>query len=173
MTRLPLQGASTPTDVERGFDLHLPLQGNEMDLALDVYRQMLAEGCTPNLVTYNTLIDVYVSGFRPLNRTPALLEACGRHLCWHAMHASTASLLPHSFYRTTFPRLQGKTGAWEEAIAVLDALEAQGIEPEIRTYNTGEAGVCTGVHCDASALHQLAAKQRPSWPLCVHSVLLC
>ena len=31
-----------------------------MDLALDVYRQMLAEGCTPNLVTYNTLIDVYV-----------------------------------------------------------------------------------------------------------------
>ena len=33
--------------------------------------------------------------------------------------------------------MQGKTGAWEEAIAVLDALEAQGIEPEIRTYNTG------------------------------------
>ena len=53
---------------------------------------MLAEGCTPNLVTYNTLIDVY-----------------------------------------------GKTGAWEEAVAVLDALEAQGIDPEIRTYNTGEA----------------------------------
>lgn len=24
---------------------------NEMDLALDVYRQMLNEGCTPNLVT--------------------------------------------------------------------------------------------------------------------------
>ena len=35
------------------------LPGNELDLALDVYRQMLAEGCTPNLVTYNTLIDVY------------------------------------------------------------------------------------------------------------------
>ena len=67
--------------------------GNELDLALDVYRQMLAEGCTPNLVTYNTLIDVY-----------------------------------------------GKTGAWEEAIRVLDALERQGIDPEIRTYNTGEAG---------------------------------
>lgn len=50
---------------------------------------MLAEGCTPNLVTFNTLIDVY-----------------------------------------------GKTGAWEEAVAVLDALEAQGIEPEVRTYNT-------------------------------------
>jgi hypothetical protein len=34
----------------------------------------------------------------------------------------------------------GKTGAWEEAIRVLDALEAQGIDPEIRTYNTGGWG---------------------------------
>jgi pentatricopeptide repeat domain-containing protein 1 len=69
--------------------------GNELDLALDVYRQMLQEGCTPNLVTFNTLIDVY-----------------------------------------------GKTGAWEEAIRVLDALEQQGIDPEIRTYNTG---ACVGL----------------------------
>lgn len=28
-----------------------PAAGNELDLALDVYRQMLAEGCTPNLVS--------------------------------------------------------------------------------------------------------------------------
>lgn len=62
---------------------------NELDLALDVYRQMLAEGCHPNLVTYNTLIDVY-----------------------------------------------GKTGAWQEAIRVLDTLAAAGIQPEVRTYNT-------------------------------------
>jgi len=61
----------------------------ELDLALDVYRQMQNEGCTPNLVTYNTLIDVH-----------------------------------------------GKTGAWEDAIAVLDAVEKQGLEPEARTYNT-------------------------------------
>lgn len=53
-------------------------QANELDLAIDVYQQMLAEGCTPNVVTYNTLIDVY-----------------------------------------------GKTGQWEEAIAVLDTLERQ------------------------------------------------
>ena len=61
----------------------------ELDLALDVYQQMLNEGCTPNLVTFNTLIDVY-----------------------------------------------GKTGAWEEAIAVLDEIEHLGLEPEARTYNT-------------------------------------
>ena len=60
-----------------------------MDLALDVYQQMLNEGCSPNLVTFNTLIDVY-----------------------------------------------GKTGAWEEAIAVLDEIEQLGLEPEARTYNT-------------------------------------
>lgn len=27
---------------------------------LQVYAQMLQEGCAPNLVTYNTLIDLYV-----------------------------------------------------------------------------------------------------------------
>ncbi len=43
-----------------------------------MYRQLLREGCTPNLVTYNILIDVY-----------------------------------------------GKMGAWQEAVQVLDALEAQ------------------------------------------------
>jgi len=37
----------------------LLLQANELDLAIDVYRQLLREGCTPNLVTYNILIDVH------------------------------------------------------------------------------------------------------------------
>ena len=54
------------------------LQANELELALDVYNQLLREGCTPNLVTYNILIDVH-----------------------------------------------GKTGQWQEAVKVLDALEAQ------------------------------------------------
>jgi pentatricopeptide repeat protein len=36
------------------------IKANELDLAQDVYKQMLAEGCAPNLVTYNILIDVYV-----------------------------------------------------------------------------------------------------------------
>ncbi len=58
--------------------MNVCIKANELDLALDVYKQMLAEGCVPNLVTYNTLIDVY-----------------------------------------------GKTGQWEEAVNVLDALEQQ------------------------------------------------
>lgn len=35
------------------------VQANELDLAIDVYGQLLREGCTPNLVTYNILIDVH------------------------------------------------------------------------------------------------------------------
>jgi pentatricopeptide repeat protein len=32
---------------------------NECDLALDVFQQLLAEGCSPNLVTFNILIDIH------------------------------------------------------------------------------------------------------------------
>ena len=35
------------------------MQANELELALDVYNQLLREGCQPNLVTYNILIDIY------------------------------------------------------------------------------------------------------------------
>ena len=34
------------------------IKANELDLALDVFSQLLHEGCVPNLVTYNILIDV-------------------------------------------------------------------------------------------------------------------
>ncbi len=37
----------------------LSVQANELELALDVYGQLLREGCTPNLVTYNILIDIH------------------------------------------------------------------------------------------------------------------
>lgn len=62
--------------------------------------------------------------------------------------APHSHLNPHSLIQSSTPStptpadntlidVYGKTGAWEEAIRVLDALEAQGIDPEIRTYNTG------------------------------------
>ena len=54
------------------------VQANELELALDVYQQLVREGCTPNLVTFNILIDIY-----------------------------------------------GKTNQWQEAVKVLDALDAQ------------------------------------------------
>ena len=62
---------------------------------MDVYKQLLSDSCTPNLVTYNTLIDVY-----------------------------------------------GKTGQWEEAVKILDALEHQVILP-----STVYKASCMGCTC--------------------------
>ena len=61
-----------------GLRVLTAVQANELELAIDVYKSLLSEGCTPNLVTFNTLIEVY-----------------------------------------------SKTGAWQDAVSVLDALEAQ------------------------------------------------
>jgi pentatricopeptide repeat domain-containing protein 1 len=40
--------------------MNVCIKCNEVGLVQQVYNQMLQEGCTPNLVTYNTLIDLYV-----------------------------------------------------------------------------------------------------------------
>ena len=50
---------------------------------------MQRERCTANIVTYNTLVDVY-----------------------------------------------GKLGRWQDAIGVIDDVYMQGLEPEVRTFNT-------------------------------------
>ena len=44
------------------------IKAGELELALDVFQQLLREGCTPNLVTYNILIDVR-------NQHPGVLTA--------------------------------------------------------------------------------------------------
>lgn len=70
--------------VGQGFKLGNPCgvwgweQANELPLALDVYNKLVEDGCSPNLVTFNILIDVY-----------------------------------------------GKTGQWQDAMKVLDALDVQ------------------------------------------------
>ena len=53
------------------------IKANELDLALDVFSQLLREGCTPNLVTYNILIDVC----NPLHDQPAM-SLCNSMRCW-------------------------------------------------------------------------------------------
>jgi pentatricopeptide repeat domain-containing protein 1 len=44
--------------------MNVCIKANEVELALDVYQQMLSEGCIPNLVTYNILVDVYARAGR-------------------------------------------------------------------------------------------------------------
>lgn len=55
-----------PTDPTPALLLHpsltgcaAPSQCDAADLALDVFQQMREEGLSPNVVTYNTLVDVY------------------------------------------------------------------------------------------------------------------
>ena len=44
--------------------INVCIKGGQPELALDVYAQMLAEGLAPNLVTYNTLLEVYAKQVR-------------------------------------------------------------------------------------------------------------
>jgi pentatricopeptide repeat protein len=65
MLRRPARHPSCPPAFQRAsFFQHdtpacLPSLCSECDLALDVYQQLLADGCTPNLVTFNILIDIH------------------------------------------------------------------------------------------------------------------
>jgi len=40
--------------------MNVCIKASELQLAEDVYQQMIEQGCTPTLVTYNILIDVHV-----------------------------------------------------------------------------------------------------------------
>lgn len=54
--------APLPRNLQHTYSalMNVCIKANELELAQDVYRQMIEEGCVPNLVTYNILIDVYV-----------------------------------------------------------------------------------------------------------------
>jgi pentatricopeptide repeat domain-containing protein 1 len=39
--------------------MNVAIKCGKLANALDIFQMMQAEGCTPNVVTYNTLIDVY------------------------------------------------------------------------------------------------------------------
>ena len=61
-------------------------QANELELALDVYNQLLREGCQPNLVTYNILIDIY-GKMGSWQEAVQVLDALEGQVS-HAVHAS-------------------------------------------------------------------------------------
>ena len=39
--------------------MNVAIKAGALQQALAAFEQLLAEGCSPNVVTYNTLIDVY------------------------------------------------------------------------------------------------------------------
>jgi pentatricopeptide repeat protein len=50
----PVVLSSTPSAL-----MNVAVKAGQMQHALKAYRQLLEEGCTPNVVTYNTLIDIH------------------------------------------------------------------------------------------------------------------
>jgi len=97
-----------------------------------VYKSLLSEGCTPNLVTFNTLIEVY-----------------------------------------------SKTNAWQDAVSVLDALEAQAagarVYPRMQCLGTHAVQTRNGytkfrVRGHAKAL--AAARRRHCGALCTSGNML-
>lgn len=86
-----MRGRGIPCNVHTYSALmNVCIKANELDLALDVYKQLLAEGCAPNLVTYNTLIDVYgkttqweeaVKVLDALEQQVGYFAVCSGHSC--------------------------------------------------------------------------------------------
>lgn len=66
------------------------VQANELELALDVYGQLVREGCTPNLVTYNILIDVYGKTGQ-WHDAIKVLDALESQVCFYNSSASIGS----------------------------------------------------------------------------------
>ena len=70
------------------------IKSGELELALDVYGQMRAEGVTPNLVTFNTLIDVYgkTGQWEEAVRVLDTLEQQVPSVWYHLPHLASAGL---------------------------------------------------------------------------------
>jgi pentatricopeptide repeat domain-containing protein 1 len=111
------------------------LKCNELDLALDIYSQMLAEGCTPNLVTFNTLLDVYAKtghyaeALAVLDQLDMQVGAC---LIGCLLGGRRAAQL----LRRRSSRVPLSEALLPRIALPHPAPPLQGIAPEPRTYNT-------------------------------------
>ena len=92
--------------VSRGLQVLTHVQANELELALDVYNQLLREGCQPNLVTYNILIDIYGkmgSWQEAVQVLDALEGQVGHAAATHAMQYHSSTRLQATFLCGNFP----------------------------------------------------------------------
>lgn len=115
---------------------------SECDLALDVFQQLLAEGCSPNLVRPATCLMAVLDGHAAA--TPLMTDTQGGAAGGDAETGATMSVCPQPFAVSPRPAarqvtfnilidIHGKQGAWAKAVEVLDHLHAQGLTAEPRT----------------------------------------
>jgi pentatricopeptide repeat domain-containing protein 1 len=77
--------------------INVCIKAGAPQLALDSYAQMLAEGLTPNLVTFNTLLEAFAKQARGRENTRAACAHAGRCFCGvlqTAVHDAPAQSAP-------------------------------------------------------------------------------
>lgn len=110
-----------------------PLPCSECDLALDVYQELLAEGCAPNLVTFNILIDIHGKAGQWARAVDVLDQAA----------AAGCAAEPRTY--NTVISACSKAGQPGAARAVYARMLADGVQPTGTTYTSlisafGKAG---------------------------------
>lgn len=116
------------------------LQCDACDLALDVFKQMRAEGVRPNVVTYNTLVDVYGKTGQ-WERAVCVLDEMQLEVGWASGGACTSigkSFDMLIFWGSEWLRLLCSALVCRSSHMqpMLLAHPLQGLEPEVRTFNT-------------------------------------
>jgi pentatricopeptide repeat protein len=103
--------------------MNVCIKCGELQQALDVFALMKNVGCEPNIVTYNTLIDVY-------GKTGQSREALQ---VLETMRCTGVKPVLRTF--NTLIIACNTCGNWQEALSIYDALLAAGHEPNTTTYN--------------------------------------
>jgi pentatricopeptide repeat domain-containing protein 1 len=103
--------------------MNVAIKSGQLQKALEVYHEMLREGCTPNVVTYNTLIDVY-------GKTGQWGEALR---VIDTMNASNTKPVTRTY--NTLMIACNTSGQWQEALNVYNDMVRRGHQPNTTTYN--------------------------------------
>lgn len=125
--------------------MNVAIKSGQLQKALEVYHVMLREGCTPNVVTYNTLIDVY-------GKTGQWGEALR---VIDTMNASNTKPVTRTY--NTLMIACNTSGQWQEALNVYNDMVRRGHQPNTTTYNAlvsaySKAGRLEKVSCSCCSV---------------------
>eukprot|EP00891_Asterochloris_glomerata_P006084 jgi/Astpho2/6084/Aster-04031 len=170
------------------------IPGPRLLQALEVYGEMQQEGCMPNIVTYNTLIDVYgklgqwqealgvletlrMEGIQPVTRTcNTLMIACNTSGQWQEALRVYEDMLAagHVPNTTTYNALitaHSKAGSFNKVLEAFQQMVQQGERSrELMYMHFTRQGGCAALLC--TTLERPAAHVRPDLPQgCQRSVI--
>ncbi|GLT43114.1 hypothetical protein SLA2020_170850 [Shorea laevis] len=113
------------------------------DEALKVFDSLKDYGITPNLVTYNAVIDACGKGGVEFSRVMEIFNEMVRN-----------GIQPDRITFNSLLAVCSRVGAWETARNLFSEMIDKGIEPDVFTYNTLLDAICKGGQMDL-AFHML------------------